>query len=277
MSRTQELSVITSHISLCSSFLLFIVERRRSVWINPQHPQLASILPIFLLVSSSIASGVQQFRYFEFFRNFSYFSFDLFIIMNTFSVLFTIFVLCVPQRIQWLSGRQWIIARTTVHLLFSTACMINLIAYYYKMPHGPRNWFTKSVKEWGVYLFRLVISNFIIHFLFGLVIFSGINIAGPFSVVLSFPVFLLRKLANLCCCCFFSDEKRDAFNERLDMLLRPAGTIIENSSWMEGEELKGEKDQEEMEAMSKDSAGASMGEEQAEVKTEGDNKDEYDI
>ena len=61
------------------------------------------------------------------------------------------------------------------------------------------------------------------------------------------------------------------------MLLRPAGTIIENSSWMEGEELKGEKDQEEMEAMSKDSAGASMGEEQAEVKTEGDNKDEYDI
>ena len=68
-------------------------------------------------------------------------------------------------------------------------------------------------------MFRTVMLCFGVHFILGIFIFSGLNVAKPFTAALSTTVLVLRKIVYLCCC--WRPEWRDPVNKHLDELLLP--------------------------------------------------------
>ena len=62
-----------------------------------------------------------------------------------------------------------------------------------------------------------------IHFLLGIIVFSGLNYAKLISPIIFAFVSLLRKVVN--CCCFFREEWQNAINEMLDDVVKVESEI----------------------------------------------------
>ena len=176
--------------------------------------------------------------------------------VNLTALLFTIFVLCKPCRSPFFVGKCWRIICVTNHFLlhaigltFIITCATGYLDDYFHgsgmHAYGQGPCRIKMIETITVHhlehLFRAIMFCYGAHFVLGLIVFSGLNVAQLITPILSAAVFALRKVASCCCSC--RPDWLNAIDECLNELLLPEE---EREVKMRREEKK-EKDMMEME------------------------------
>ena len=199
MSAVQCTSITTSTLAIVFSIVSYIAQNRRKQWIRPGYLPLASLLPLGCLTLSSILSATVSFR---FGLVASYGSIDciasetrfpcIFVLNCLYltSTLFTIILLLMPCICACCNTRCCKITRTLIHLCLSgvlPATIICVLAYDHSCMLEIIN--TYDIPR----LFVFIMFCLIVHFLLGVVVFSGLNFARLFAPILFFPVYLIRK------------------------------------------------------------------------------------
>ena len=155
-----------------------------------------------------------------------------FCVINLTAALFTIFVLSRPCTSPFFGGKCWRIICVTIHFLlhatgffFIITCATGYLDDHTIFGYDHRtigrascNYYISEIISLHKlnHLFHCTMFCYGAHFVLGLIIFSGLNVARLVTPILSTLVFVLRKAADLCCC---SGPGWLAVNNYLDTIL----------------------------------------------------------
>ena len=241
ISPLQCLSISTSTITIVFSIVSYIGKSRRRQWIHPRLPPAASLLPLGCITLVAVLSGTISFRLIVLADSGSGITvrrpeFWFAVLLNTGSMFFTIFAIVMPCHGACCNGRNCQIIRTLIHCClggFLPAVIIYTLATDYA-------YLDSKIDAYKIDdLFVFIMICLIIHFLLGIVIFSGLNYAKFFSPIIFAFVSLVRNVVNSRCgnylCCRY--EWQDAINEILDDVVK-----VESENQMRG--VAEEKEQE---------------------------------
>ena len=206
------ISVTTSTFTITLAMINFVAQNRREEWIKPGYPAAASLTPIGLVVISALAVATMQLFAIS---NVTYIP----IVMNIAASILTIFVIYMPCGSRCLLQQTcWRVIHTLIHFLLTGGSLACYVRVYVLSYTDESFWYY----NYGVFdakfdlLFLFTMFWQLIHFLLGLVIFSGLNTARLFAPILVAAKLLVRKIVNLCCCC---GKWRNSINAFLDIVL----------------------------------------------------------
>ena len=176
--------------------------------------------------------------------------------INLAAALFSIFVLCTGT---FFHGKCWRIICVTIHFLLHVAGLAFIITCF--TGHLDHTWYnckihmSTTISDHELeHLFRTAMFCFGAHFVLGLLIFSGLNLARLITPILSASFFVLRRATDLFCC---SSSVWLAFNHYLESLL-----LSEEEREIEErkrEEMEGKMDKEEQNEKKDQEKGLEMG------------------
>ena len=220
VSPLQQLSITTSTIAIVFSIISYITQNRRVQWIYPGFPPAASLLPMGCLTLSAVLSGSVSLRLIVDVSSIMLSEgpfFDLTfctLIINFFSMLFTIFFIIMSHSACY--NRLSIkITRTAIQMCLSgilPACLI------YNLATESDAYELERYRRWNIFTtFVISLLCQILHFLLGIIIFSGLNYARLFSPIIFALVSLVRSIADCCC----PQEWRYHINVMLDEVVKP--------------------------------------------------------
>ena len=218
----QQLSITTSTLAIVFSIVSYVTRNRRTRWICPGFPPTASLLPMGCFTLTAVLSGTISFRLLSEtdvvvgkFRLFIT-SIDLefiAIITNAFSMVINIFFILMSGSCACCNRVSFKIIRATTHMCLSgllpAFLFYNLATDYSKV--------LERYRRWNIFTtFVISLLCQILHFLLGIIIFSGLNYARLFSPIVLALVTLIRSIADCC-----HRERRYHINAMLDDLLKP--------------------------------------------------------
>ena len=218
MSALQISSITLSTMEIFFVIRQFIVHNRRKDWVHPKFPPSASLVPITFLLMAAIVSGTLPFEIILVTIEKNPFP-SIIPLFTVSSMLFTILVLCLPGSNQYVCHCFWKIIRTIVHILLLFSIPFSLL--FCKEKDKVRCFITHLnediLHEDATLSFTIAIMSAVIHFVLGILVFSGLNFAAIFAPFVSAMVFVLKKVINCC----FSPESRELMNKRLIEILKP--------------------------------------------------------
>ena len=238
VSPLQYISITSSTITIVLSIVSWVARNRRKQWIHPEYPPAASLLPLACLALAAILSGTVSFKLLHLIwfpstimddigssRMDALFRKCLYIVLP-FSTIFTIFVIIMPCKSNY-NGRCWKATLTLVHICLSsilpTICFYLLAScfseYEFKGDHVCAAVNIQNVGELvGYSLFVFIMFCLIMHFLLGIIVFSGLNVARVITPIIKLMVSFMRILVNRCPCC--PKQWKIAINDMLDDLVK---------------------------------------------------------